>query len=965
MRRRGEVYALNRAVTLVRSDATRATAIVEGSDAYRVELTLAPVFEATCTCPYFLDRFEPCKHAWATLLVLERGAHPSNEVLTYAAPVPAVPTPPMVQRSRKPTWREVLDVVRSHPATAREARREVRYGLEVANTRANGALTVTVFDRVCQGNYAWRPRRVGHDPASEVGGADAEILHALDATAERSAWSREPAIARYPLPAWIWPSLVPRMCASGNLRLIDSPDDLGSAPVAWDDGPPYTVALVATEAESGGALDLSVWLDRPGERVPVREPRLCIAGGLVFFADRVARLDDFGQFAWIATSRLQGDVRVAARDIDAFLDELYATPRAPALTLPPSLALAEVRAVPRPFVVMKTPGRNDYDRQLHVAAGFDYDGARVPVDSRGEVAIDRARRRKIVRDAAAEGSARALLAANGIRPASWGGQTPDHPYRLAPSRLLSAVRALVDAGWRVEVDGRVQRRAESFALGVSTGVDWFEVNVDAKFDGVALTMPELLSALRHKRNTVVLADGSHGVVPDEWMARLRRWAGFGARDDGSLRFDKSQVALVAALAEQEAAFACDAAFEKLRDELAAFDGTKARAAPKGFRGTLRDYQRVALGWFEFWRRFGFGGCLADDMGLGKTVQVLALLESRRTARPAVGPSLVVVPRTLLDNWQREAGRFAPRLRVFVHDGVDRVPPGEHFGDHDVVLTTYGILRRDLEPLAKVRFDYAVLDEAHTIKNAKSIAAKAACAIDARHRLALSGTPVENHLGELASLFAFLNPGMLGGARAFDAVASGARTADAPTRAIVAQAIRPFFLRRTKREVARELPDRVEQTIVCDLGVEQRRLYDQLRAHYRASLGKRIARDGMAKSTVHVLEALLRLRQAACHAGLVDSARRADPGAKIDVLLDHLENVCAEKQKALVFSQFTSLLSIVRDRLDERGWRYEYLDGKTRDRAERVDRFQKDASCPIFLLSLKAGGLGLNLTAAEY
>ena len=383
------------------------------------------------------------------------------------------------------------------------------------------------------------------------------------------------------------------------------------------------------------------------------------------------------------------------------------------------------------------------------------------------------------------------------------------------------------------------------------------------------------------------------------------------------------------------------------------------------RGVLREYQRHGLGWFEALRRFGFGGCLADDMGLGKTVQVLALLDARRRERPRPGPSLVVAPRSVLGNWVAEAARFTPELRVHVHDGVDRRPPGECFAEHDLVLTTYGLLRQDALALSQVELDYVVLDEAQAIKTAATATAKAARLLRGRHRLALTGTPVENHLGELASLVDFLNPGVLGTATALASLAQGARRADAATSELLGRAVRPFFLRRTKRQVAPELPDRVEQTVACELGPEQRRLYDELHAHYRGSLEKRVAREGLAKSTAQILEALLRLRQAACHPGLIDDARRSQSSAKLDALLERLEIVVAEGQKALVFSQFTSLLAIVRERLDARGVRYEYLDGATRDRAACIDRFQSDDGCRVFLLSLKAGGVGLNLTAAEY
>jgi len=414
----------------------------------------------------------------------------------------------------------------------------------------------------------------------------------------------------------------------------------------------------------------------------------------------------------------------------------------------------------------------------------------------------------------------------------------------------------------------------------------------------------------------------------------------------------------------------------------------------------------------------------QNLGLGKTIQVLALLESRRQLReetertserarereserareresggkgkkqgdakksngigkdapndlslalslsrslaPSIAPSLAIVPKSLVFNWKQEAARFAPKLRVLDHTGQTREKETlEHFDDYDLILTTYGTLRNDAVLFKDTRFDYVILDEAQAIKNADTASAKAARLLNGDHRLALSGTPIENHLGELWSMFEFLNPGMLGVASGFKFAGGVARNAGAETRQLLAQALRPFILRRTKSQVAKDLPAKQEQTIFCELEPEQRKLYNELRDHYRNTLLDRIARDGIAKSKIQALEALLRLRQAALHPGLIDKTRVKEDSAKLDLLLPQLAELFEEDHKVLVFSQFTSFLSILRGRLDKEKLAYEYLDGSTRDRQARVERFQNDPDCKLFLISLKAGGLGLNLTAAEY
>ncbi len=505
-------------------------------------------------------------------------------------------------------------------------------------------------------------------------------------------------------------------------------------------------------------------------------------------------------------------------------------------------------------------------------------------------------------------------------------------------------------------------------LDIRSGIDWFELHGSVDYEGVVADLPALLAAARRGESFVRLGDGTFGVMPADWLAQNERIAALGTADGDHVRFASSQVALLDAWLATQPAVSCDEAFARVRRELDRFDGVAAVKPPSTFRGVLRDYQTDALAWFAFLRRFGFGGCLADEMGLGKTVMVLAAMEARRVERERDGrpphPSLIVVPRSLVFNWQQEAARFAPSLRVLDYTGGARRDSLDCLREHDIVLTTYGTLRRDIGYLKDVAFDYAILDEAQAIKNARTSSAKAARLLTAEHRLALSGTPVENHLGELWSLFDFLNPGILGAASIFTAAGALGHTADQEMLDVLSRGLRPFILRRTKDQVAGELPARTEQTLYCELEPPQRALYAELRAHYRASLLGTLEPDGMPRKKLQVLEALLRLRQAACHPGLVDRTRASAPSAKLDVLMPRLTELIEDGRKVLVFSQFTTLLDLLRTRLDEAGMTYEYLDGKTRDREARVRRFQTE-DCPLFLISLKAGGLGLNLTAAEY
>jgi SNF2 family DNA or RNA helicase len=599
---------------------------------------------------------------------------------------------------------------------------------------------------------------------------------------------------------------------------------------------------------------------------------------------------------------------------------------------------------------------------LDAEVTFDYGGLRVPPGT-ATTAFDAERRRLIRRDSGFEQAALTRLSELGFSR-HWDYMLARQHLWIGADQFSNAMRVLIREGWRVEAEGRTFRTAHSVQSEVRSGVDWFELHGAVDFgDGKFVPLPRLLADRPHGNATITLDDGTVGIVPEEW---LRRWSGIAAMGEISgdhVRFKLSQVALLDAALASQPAIRVDERFARTREQLATFSGIGPLDPAPTFAGQLRDYQRDALGWFAFLRRFHVGGCLADDMGLGKTVMVLAWLDRLRRERKKTVPSLVVVPRSVVFSWKEETARFAPKLRVLDFSGAARST--EDLQKYDLVVTTYGAMRRDAIRLKDIEFEYVILDEAQAIKNATTASAKAARLLRATHRLALSGTPIENHLGELWSLFEFLNPGLLGTSSTFAKHSLAASKRDPAAIELLARGLRPFILRRTKAQVAPELPARTELTLHCELQGMQRELYDELRAHYRATLLHRIERDGLAKSRMHILEALLRLRQAACHTALVDPRRSGAPSAKFEALLPLLGEVRDEGHKCLVFSQFTSLLALLRARLDQDGARYEYLDGQTRDRDVRVNRFQNDPDCGLFLISLKAGGLGLNLTAAEY
>ncbi|WP_432798761.1 SNF2-related protein [Poriferisphaera sp. WC338] len=610
----------------------------------------------------------------------------------------------------------------------------------------------------------------------------------------------------------------------------------------------------------------------------------------------------------------------------------------------------------------------------------------------------------IRRDKKAEREAVGQLGSLGLRQAN---QANPDMLVMTMKQIPFVISRLIAAGWAVSADRLVVRTAGPPSLSVTSGTDWFELRGTVKFkkaDGTEqdVALPDILKAARNGRSMIELDDGSQGLLPEEWLAEHGLLTAMGELEEDHLRFRPSQAALLDSLLDERELVHVDEQFDFARNQLRAFDGIKPLEPAEGkFHGILRPYQKDGLGWFSFLRTFGMGGILADDMGLGKTVQVLAMLEARYQGieahmdktldgeKPKHRPSIVVVPRSVVFNWIDEAEKFTPDLRVMAYAGTDRAEQRADFANHDLIVTSFGLMRRDIEELQHQEFDYIILDEAQAIKNASSQSAKSARILGGRHRLALTGTPIENHLGDLWSIFEFLNPGMLGSnARFADIIRAGSRSVQreaseeeegAAKHSMLQQiagSLRPFILRRTKAQVLTDLPPKTEQTIVCSMEPEQRKVYDDLRMYYRSALMNQLdaavpagvtapSGTGMGKSTFMVLEALLRLRQASCHPGLIDEARADEPAAKLEVLLERVADIIEEGSKALVFSQFTSMLALVRRKLDERGIPYCYLDGQTRNRKEVVEKFQTDESIPLFLISLKTGGLGLNLTAAEY
>ena len=595
--------------------------------------------------------------------------------------------------------------------------------------------------------------------------------------------------------------------------------------------------------------------------------------------------------------------------------------------------------------------------QLHAELSFEYGGNRCKPGTPGRLLAGTKTGEILERDFQAESALQLRMESLGFCREG----RDNNGWRLLPSRLDQAIQTLVLEDWFITAAGKTYRRpTEKKAQVQSAGMDWFEVSGEVDFAGQKMPLPILLRALRRGQQSVRLDDGTYGILPLEWLEKFTALTEIGEEAGEKIRVRRQQAAILAALIEERLQDA-DGQFSRTLEALQVFEQPKAVAPPPGFSAVLRPYQADGLGWLLAMGHSGLGVCLADDMGLGKTVQVLALLAWRKQ-QIANFPSLVVLPRSLIFNWSSEAERFAPMLRQGFYLGSQRNQILKKLGSIDVLFTTYGTLRQDPVPLAREHFDYCILDESQAIKNADSSTAKAVRTIRADHRLAMTGTPVENRLSELFSQLEFLNPGLFG--ETFLRQFSGGQLILSAEQSVRLQkAVRPFLLRRTKEAVASELPPKREQVIFCELEGEQRTCYDELKEYYRQQRQQE-KKDGSGQK-LEALTALLRLRQAACHPGLLNEQRNNEISAKQEFLLERLEELAQAGQKALVFSQFSRFLRLLQPGLQQLGLRYCYLDGATANRAELVKQFQEDTGIPVFLISLKAGGVGLNLTAAEY
>ena len=531
------------------------------------------------------------------------------------------------------------------------------------------------------------------------------------------------------------------------------------------------------------------------------------------------------------------------------------------------------------------------------------------------------------------------------------------PLKFPESDLEKIVERAFHLGWEIVAFKKNINHSKDFKTIISSGIDWFDLSVDFEFNnGFIFGLPQLLQTIKSGQKFVSLADGTTGLIPAAWIKKFNTIIQAGLMEGDNLRLTKIQTLFYANEFCEDKNFKSDKKFKSLQKIVEDINNISEVNLDPRFKGKLRKYQKIGVAWLSLMSKHEIGAVLADDMGLGKTVQVLAAISKTKKSK-----SLIVAPKSLVFNWISEAKKFTPHLKFHDHTGSDRMQRLPNFEKANVTITTYQTFRQDIEFFKEHEFEYFILDEAHYIKNSESQAFMACKLITARKKIALTGTPVENSLKDLFSILSIVNPGLISNSLAD----KYANEMDPEAIGMLSKSLRPFILRRTKDKVLKDLPKKTEQVLYCELSDTERKKYNELKNYYWNNLNDKIGEKGFQRSKIEILEAILRLRQASCHPGLLNKHLVSGSSAKFELMLDKLETIFNDGHKVLIFSQFTTLLKLFGKALTKKKFKYEYLDGKTNNRSACVKNFQENDQIQIFLISLKAGGVGLNLTSADY
>ncbi len=961
-------------------------------------------FHVYCTCPYYRDKLA-CKHIWAGLKFLDHhdinflvsGDKDLNLVLdVLLKKYQKMVGKPLIQQVDSDTtevttsavapiatWKKyLLDIHKEATSDAATldkttlGSRKAYYVLDLENSSASGDIVIEFW---CQemtrtGMSSLKPCKVSEDVLQKYTDAiDREIISLLLSHAKTSVDKYSPysmashrrileraAISEAP----IFQLVFDKLYQSGRFIKKGSSDNRLLNPINIDIERPWTFRL-NLKSISDSDFEIKGELIRESQVIGT-EDILCLWQGGYFFVDNnIGYMNRPEYLHWIKSLSSKNTSQVLPKsEAKSFANLSYTIPQFPPVSLPSEYEWPKLESIKPSLNILFLDTDGDLEK-LKFDIEFNYDGLNVTYHNTNTTLVSQERETLIVRNLRLE---RQLL--EKIKKVKSVEVQDDRRFYVPYAQFETFVQKCNQLGFTVLARGKKVQSTNQLNISVTSGIDWFDLTGGAKFGDENVALPLLLQAAERGERFVQLSDNEVGVLPSEWLKRYSALMSFGQIKSSGIRFKNVQGFLLDSILSENEEVQVDEEFKLYQETLKKNIVVSSPNIPPEFIGSLRPYQKSGYAWLHSLLEIKMGGILADDMGLGKTVQVLAFLEARREKNSlgqenqktkSQAPVLIVVPKSLIFNWMAEAAKFTPKMTVINYTGFDRTSKFKTLLDYDVVLTTYQTMRIDIEAFRKINFEVLILDEAQAIKNPDALITKASRLLTGRLRLAMTGTPVENSARDLFSILDFVNPGLIPKNIQND----WAREGRTESTQILSKALQPLILRRTKGQVLKDLPVKSEQVFYCELEDQQKKDYENLKEFYRNSLTQKIESDGLGSSKIQILAALMRLRQAACHPGLIDPSRVHESSAKLEILVEQLNEAIAGGHKALVFSQFTSFLAIVKSRLNQEGIKFEYLDGKTQDRQQRVESFQNDPSISVFLLSLKAGGTGLNLTAADY
>ena len=675
-------------------------------------------------------------------------------------------------------------------------------------------------------------------------------------------------------------------------------------------------------------------------------------------------------FFWINFFRLQQKIRIPIEEVKEFINSFISR----------ILPALDWKSLEEHLKVYELPLSNTrlylYERagQLNIDVKFLYESIEFPAHPSSEKSLASQGKYLFIvkRDFSLETTIRRLLHQHGLL-------FIQHRWQVDPQyQVLDWLREQLPLLLKqnVELYGeeklyrfRLRPGIPKLRLKVASTKDWLELEYHLQIDNEKLVIPNLKDLLQESKKYIRMTDGTNIYFGEEMILRVKHFLQLlGQRSSqGMEKFRPASYFLIDELLKLADSVESDPGFKQWKKHYQDFRDIKPVTLTNNFKGILRDYQKTGLDWLAFLHQFKFGGILADDMGLGKTIQVIALFTYLKQQKLLSKPSLIIVPLTVLFNWEGELNRFAPHLSILAYQGqkAEREKMFKEFPKHDLILLSYGILLQDQTILQSVDWEYIILDESQKIKNPHTKTYQAIDNIKSSHRLCLTGTPVENSVLDLWSQFNFLNPGMLGTLKQFEDRFGKNGSEVENGQKLLQRMLHPFVLRRRKEEVLEELPERTDIVQLIEMTEKQNEVYYQWLRFYREQIFDQLESNGLPKTRFKILEALTYLRQLACHPAIFDASIELMDSGKMLLLEEMLDEIIQEGHKVLVFSQFVRFLNLIKKIMDNRQWPYEYLDGTTRNRKEVINSFQEDPAIKVFLISLKAGGLGLNLTAADY